>query len=82
MLAERINEWFEELIQQGLQQGERRLLIRLARPRFGEADADALPELLESIDDVEKLTTISEWLLESADGKAFLMRVKTLVEKQ
>ena len=78
MLAERINEWSEQLIQQG----ERQLLIRLARLRFDEADADALSKLLESVDDVEQLAVIGEWLVESADGKTFLTRVKTLVEKQ
>ncbi len=67
MLAERINEWSEELIQQG----ERQLLIRLARLRFGEADADALPKLLESVDDVEKLTVIGEWLLKALMAKPF-----------
>ncbi len=86
MLAERISEWSEELfqqgLQQGLQQGERQILTRLARSRFGEANADALGALLETIDDVEQLAVIGEWLVESADGETFLARVETLVENQ
>ena len=86
MLAERINEWSEELfqkgLQQGLQQGERQILTRLARSRFGQANADALGALLEAVDDPEQLAVIGEWLVESADGKTFLARVETLVKNR
>ncbi len=82
MLAERINEWSEELFQRGLQQGERQILTRLARSRFGQADADALGALLEAVDDPEQLAVIGEWLVKSADGKTFLARVETLVKNR
>jgi hypothetical protein len=82
MLAERINEWSEQLVQQGLQQGERQIIIRQARLRFGENDAATLAALLDIIDDTEQLAVISEWLVQMDDGQDFLKRIRTLIESR
>jgi hypothetical protein len=91
MLAERIREWSEQLVQQGLQQGrtetlevalyaDRQLLVRMARLKFGENCAKELAIYLAEVDNSEKFAQIGECLIESADQASFLSRVKALVE--
>ena len=43
MLAERIQAWTQEGFQQGIEQGERQMCIRLTYVRFGAEVAERLP---------------------------------------
>ncbi len=56
--------------------GERRLLLRQARIRFGEALAGSLAALLEGIADANRLEEIGEWLLVCDSGDALLARLR------
>ena len=55
--------------------GERKLLLRLARIRFGEALAGSLAALLEGIADADRLEQVGEWLLVCDSGDALLARL-------
>jgi len=55
--------------------GERKLLLRLARIRFGEALAGSLAAPLEQIADTDRLENVGEWLLNCDSGDALLALV-------
>lgn len=89
MLAERINEWSEQLVQQGLQKGlqqgraeERQLLINMAKLRFGPDCAKTLTPLLEKIDDSDRLANIGEWIIRCETGQELVNQVNKLLEKE
>jgi len=65
----------EEEHEAGLER-ERRLLLRLARIRFGGAAVGRLASLLEGITDTDLLEEIGEWLLICDSGDALLARVR------
>jgi len=94
MLAERINEWTEQLLKQGREEGreevreevreemlaaERNLLIRLAHRRFGADCAEQLGRLLSGIDDQALLTRIGEMVVERDEAEDFLSGVEALL---
>ena len=54
--------------------GERKLLLRQARIRFGEALAGSLAALLDGIADADRLEQVGEWLLVCDSGDALLAR--------
>ena len=56
-------------------EGERKLLLRQARIRFGEALARSLAARLEGIADADRLEEIGEWLLVCDSGDALLARL-------
>jgi hypothetical protein len=60
---------------EGLAAGERKLLLRLARIRFGEALAGSLAALLDGIADADRLEQVGEWLLVCDSGDALLARL-------
>jgi len=60
---------------EGRREGERKLLLRQARIRFGEALARSLAVRLEGIADVDRLEEIGEWLLVCESGDALLSRL-------
>ena len=55
--------------------GERKLLLRQAQIRFGEALAGSLAALLEGIADADRLEQVGEWLLVCDSGDALLARL-------
>ena len=59
---------------EGRRDGERKLLLRQARIRFGEALARSLAAKLEGIADADRLEEIGEWLLVCDSGDALLAR--------
>ena len=65
----------EEEHEAGLER-ERRLLLRMARVRFGRAPLDRLADLLEGITDTDLLEEIGEWLLICDSGDALVSRVR------
>ena len=66
--------WAERMREEGLAR-ERKLLLRLARVRFGGALAERLSVLLEGIADTDRLEEIGEWLLVCDSGEALLARL-------
>jgi predicted transcriptional regulator len=86
MLSERVKEWTEDWRQQGLKQGieqglnaERDLLLRQTRRRFDVITAGQLQPLLAVVNDPEQLAIIGEWLIDCADGAAFLQQAANVV---
>ena len=61
---------------EGRCEGERKLILRLARIRFGEKLADSLTARLEGIADADRLEEIGEWLLVCDSGEALLARLR------
>ena len=55
---------------------ERKLLLRLARVRFGRALALSMASLLESVSDADRLEEIGEWPLVCDSSEAFLARLR------
>jgi len=71
----------EQGIEQGLARGraaERALLRRQARSRFGETCAGQLEQLIEAVDDPDRLADIGEWIIDCESGEALLLRVRKL----
>ncbi len=61
---------------EGRREGERKLLLRQARLRFGEGLARSLAARLEGIADADRLEEIGEWLLVCDSGDALLSRLE------
>jgi predicted transposase/invertase (TIGR01784 family) len=70
----------EKWVQQGLEQGERQVLLRLVRRRFGEATAQQSEILLVRITELTQLEDLGEALLECEDGAAWLHRLQAAVQ--
>ncbi len=60
---------------EGLVAGERKLLLRQARIRFGESLAGSLAAVLDGIADADRLEQVGEWLLVCDSGDALLARL-------
>ena len=72
--------WSRKWIQQGRQEGIaalQRSLERQARARFGEAVVQPLRLTLETLQDLERLDEIGEWIEASASAEALLARLQT-----
>ena len=72
--------WPRKWIQQGRQEGIaalQRSLERQARARFGEAVVQPLRLTLETLQDLERLDEIGEWIEASASAEALLARLQT-----
>ena len=84
MLSENMVKWSEEWLTKGearglakgLAQGQRSLLVRLARARFGSGTAAEFSDHLERINSPETLGTIGEWLLTCASSEALLAKLR------
>ena len=64
---------------EGLERGlerERKLLLRLARVRFGDSLTRSMATLLEPVTDADRLEEIGEWLLVCDSGEALLARLR------
>jgi predicted transposase/invertase (TIGR01784 family) len=71
----------EKWVQQGLEQGERQVLLRQVHHRFGEAIARQSETLLVQISDPAQLEDLGEVLLECEDGTAWLHRLQAAVQQ-
>ena len=83
MLAETISRWRDEAIdegrRQGMSEGERALLRRLAAGRFGIATGNALATLLASEEDVERLAEVGDLVVACTSAEELLRRSKGLL---
>ena len=66
MLAETVQEWTAEWVEQGREQGQRALLCRLAAQKFDAAAAQRLASALEGIADPNRLAQVGDWIIECA----------------
>jgi hypothetical protein len=66
----------EQWIQEGLEQGERKVLLRQVRRRFGEAAVQQSERLLAKITDPAQLEDLGEMLLECKDEATWLNRLQ------
>ena len=58
----------------GRVEGERALLIRQARRRFGAEVSEALSKLVEDVDDLDRLAEVGDWVVDCATGRELLDR--------
>ena len=65
----------EEERREGLRR-ERKLLLRLARLRYGGGQVGALSAMLDKITDTDLLEEIGEWLLVCDSGEALMARLR------
>ena len=87
MLAETVAQWRREALDEGRRQGmsegmvegERALLRRLAAWRFGAATGDALAALLAKEDDVERLAEVGNLVVGCANAEELLRRGRGLL---
>ena len=78
VLAEKIDRWGAEILEQGIEQGiegQRALLHRLAERRFGPAAAERLSAVLAGVTDADRLAEAGEWIVDCATTADFLGRV-------
>jgi hypothetical protein len=74
LMATPAEQWIQEGLEQGLARGERQVLMRLIRHRFGEAVARESEGRLAGIG-TARLEDLCEVLLECADGEEWLARL-------
>ena len=87
MLANTIDRWEAEILQQGIEQGikqgiERGIqqgtaarLRRQAERRFGTAAAEQLAAVLAEVTDADRLAEAGDWIVDSATTDDFLSRL-------
>lgn len=78
MLETESETWADRMRAEGRREaleGERKLLLRQARIRFGDALAGSLAAPLDRIADADRLEQIGEWLMVCDSGDALLARL-------
>ena len=77
MLAETVQEWTAEWVEQGRQEGiqaQRALLCRQAARKFDAATGERLAALLEGVSDSDRLAQVGDWLIECGTADALFAR--------
>ncbi len=64
MLAETVQEWTAEWVEQGREQGQRELLCHMAARKFDAAAAERLAAALEGVEDADRLAQVGDWIIE------------------
>ena len=80
-VVERVSEWPEQWMREGLEQGraeERALLERMAVSRFGTDTAERLSTVLADVADPERLAEVGEWLVRCETAEEFLARAESV----
>ena len=92
MLAERAQEWWEEIRREGLRAGreegreegreaQQRLLSRLAARKFDSATAERLSELLHDLTAPERFEEVGDWIIESDTAAELIERTERMVRR-
>ena len=88
MLAERAQEWWEEIRREGLRAGreegreaQQRLLSRLAARKFGAATAERLSELLHGLTAPEQFEDVGDWIIECDTGAELIERTERMARR-
>ena len=88
MLAERMQEWFDETHEKGVREGikqaraeERALLCRLAARKFDADTAGRLSHLLDGLTAADRLAEIGECIIDCASGPDLLQRTERMLRR-
>ena len=79
MLAETLQEWDEQKINEGRREvlaQERALLCRLASRRFDTATGDELATILAGVEDASELARVGTLIIDCESGSDFLARAR------
>ena len=74
MLAETVQEWTAEWVEQGREQGQRELLCRQAARKFDAAAAERLAAKLEGVEDADRLAHVGDWIIECETSDDLFVR--------
>ena len=80
-LDETIEERRREAVAEGRDEGQRSMLTRMVRQRFGAETAERVDGLLARVTDRGRLAVVGEWLLEAADGAELEERIVSLLRE-
>jgi len=64
MLAETVQEWTAEWVEQGREEGQRALLCRLATRKFDAVAGERLAAALAGVADPDRLAQVGDWIIE------------------
>ncbi len=64
MLAETVQEWTAEWVEQGREEGQRALLCRLATRKFDTVAGERLAAALAGVADPDRLAQVGDWIIE------------------
>ena len=76
MLAETVQEWTAEWVEQGREQGQRVLLCRQAARKFDAAAGERLAILLEGVTDSDRLAQVGDWIIECGTADDLFARLE------
>lgn len=76
MLAETVQEWTAEWVEQGREQGQRVLLCRQAARKFDAAAGERLAVLLEGVTDSDRLAQVGDWIIECGTADDLFARLE------
>ena len=76
MLAETVQEWTAEWVEQGREQGQRVLLCRQAARKFDAAAGERLAVLLEGVTDSNRLAQVGDWIIECGTAGDLFARLE------
>ena len=79
MLEEAITEWRQAALAEGLREGERMLLRRLAARRFGALAGDALGALLAGEQDAERLAELGDLVVDCESAEELLRQGRSVL---
>ena len=74
MLAETVQEWTAEWVEQGRLRGQRDLLRHMAARKFDAAAAERLAAALEGVEDADRLAQVGDWIIECETADDLLAR--------
>ena len=78
MLAETVQEWTAEWVQQGREegiQGQRALLCRQAARKFDAAAGERLAAALDGVADPDRLADVGDWIIECETAAELFARL-------
>ena len=78
-LTSRLDETIEEWHRDAVTEGQRALLLRLARQRFGAETAERVDALLGGTRDVDRLASVGESIIEANSGVDLTDRVAAVM---
>ena len=79
MLAERVQEWYEEKRREGREEERQRLLSRLAARKFDAATAERLSELMHDLSAPEQFEDVGDWIIDSDTAAELIERAERMV---
>ena len=81
MLAERVQEWYEEKRREGREEERQRLLSRLATRKFDAATAERLSELLHDLTAPGQIEEVFDWIIESDTAAELIERTERMARR-